>query len=70
MTVGINKLKVTGKVQFGSGVAAGSVYSFGGNFHGQSIAFSMDMLCIAVTEICNLSERRTNKLLDKNLNEG
>jgi len=42
----------------------------GGNFHGQSIAFAMDTLCIAVAEICNLSERRINKLLDKNLNEG
>jgi len=42
----------------------------GGNFHGQSISFAMDMLCIAVAELCNLSERRINKLLDKNLNEG
>ena len=42
----------------------------GGNFHGQSIAFSMDMLCIAIAQLCTLSERRLNKLLDKNLNEG
>ncbi len=42
----------------------------GGNFHGQSIAFSMDMLCIAVAEMCTISERRINKLLDRNLNEG
>jgi histidine ammonia-lyase len=42
----------------------------GGNFHGQSIAFSMDMLCIAVAQLCTLSERRLNKLLDKNLSEG
>jgi histidine ammonia-lyase len=42
----------------------------GGNFHGQSIAYAMDNLCMAVTEICNLSERRINKLLDKSLNEG
>jgi histidine ammonia-lyase len=42
----------------------------GGNFHGQSIAFNMDTLCIAVSELCTLSERRINKLLDKNLNEG
>jgi histidine ammonia-lyase len=41
----------------------------GGNFHGQSIAFAMDMLCIAIAEMCNLSERRLNKLLDKSLNE-
>ena len=42
----------------------------GGNFHGQSISFAMDMLCIAMSTLCNLSERRLNKLLDKNLNEG
>ncbi len=42
----------------------------GGNFHGQSISFAMDMLSIAVSTLCNLSERRTNKLLDKSLNEG
>ncbi len=42
----------------------------GGNFHGQSISFAMDALCIAISTLCNLSERRTNKLLDKSLNEG
>jgi len=42
----------------------------GGNFHGQSVAFAMDSLCMAVALMCNLSERRINKLLDKNLNEG
>lgn len=42
----------------------------GGNFHGQSIGFNMDMLCVAISTLCNLSERRINKLLDRNLNEG
>lgn len=42
----------------------------GGNFHGQSIGFVMDMLCMAIATLCNLSERRTNKYLDHNLNEG
>jgi histidine ammonia-lyase len=42
----------------------------GGNFHGQSIGFTMDMLCMAIATLCNLSERRLNKLLDRNLNEG
>ncbi|MDK9708486.1 MAG: aromatic amino acid ammonia-lyase [Desulforhopalus sp.] len=42
----------------------------GGNFHGQSISFAMDALCIALATLCNLSERRLNKLLDKNLSEG
>ena len=42
----------------------------GGNFHGQSVAFAMDSLCLALSTLCNLSERRLNKLLDKGLNEG
>lgn len=42
----------------------------GGNFHGQSVGFVMDMLCIAISTLSNLSERRINKLLDPNLNEG
>jgi histidine ammonia-lyase len=42
----------------------------GGNFHGASVGFTMDMLCMAVAQLCTLSERRLNKLLDKNLNEG
>lgn len=42
----------------------------GGNFHGQSIGFVMDMLCMAIATLCTLSERRTNKYLDHNLNEG
>jgi histidine ammonia-lyase len=42
----------------------------GGNFHGQSIGFVMDSLCMAVATLCNLSERRINKFLDRNLNEG
>lgn len=42
----------------------------GGNFHGQSIGFAMDTLAIAVSELCTLSERRLNKLLDRKLNEG
>jgi histidine ammonia-lyase len=42
----------------------------GGNFHGQSIAFAMDCLCMAIAQMGTLSERRINKLLDKHLNEG
>ena len=42
----------------------------GGNFHGQSVSFVMDALSIAISTLCNLSERRINKLLHKDLNEG
>jgi histidine ammonia-lyase len=42
----------------------------GGNFHGQSIGFVMDALCIAMATLSTLSERRINKYLDRTLNEG
>jgi len=35
-----------------------------GNFHGQPVAFVMDFLCIAVAELANVSERRTERLVD------
>lgn len=36
----------------------------GGNFHGQPIAFAMDSLAIALSNIAGISERRTDLLLD------
>lgn len=41
----------------------------GGNFHGQPIALVMDYLKLAIAEIGNISERRTNRLLDAHLSE-
>jgi histidine ammonia-lyase len=35
----------------------------GGNFHGQPLALGLDFLCIAMSEIGNISERRTYQLL-------
>ncbi|MCU0318263.1 MAG: tyrosine 2,3-aminomutase [Amoebophilaceae bacterium] len=40
----------------------------GGNFHGQPIAFAMDFLAIALTQLGVISERRTNRLLNRHLN--
>jgi histidine ammonia-lyase len=42
----------------------------GGNFHGEPVALAMDYLCMALTEMANISERRTNRLVDQNCNEG
>ncbi|HWR44505.1 histidine ammonia-lyase [Sporomusa sp.] len=41
----------------------------GGNFHGQPIALVMDYLKLALAELGNISERRTNRLLDAHLSE-
>lgn len=42
----------------------------GGNFHGQPIAFAMDFLKVAVAELANVSERRIERLVNPQLNEG
>ena len=35
----------------------------GGNFHGQPLAMALDYLCIALSELGNISERRTYQLI-------
>jgi histidine ammonia-lyase len=42
----------------------------GGNFHGEPIAIAMDTLGIAVSELANISERRTARLVNSETNEG
>lgn len=41
----------------------------GGNFHGQPMAISFDFLCIALSEIANISERRLERLINYQLND-
>ncbi len=48
----------------------GNTVISGGNFHGQPIAFAMDFLKIAVAELANISERRIERLVNSQLNEG
>jgi tyrosine 2,3-aminomutase len=42
----------------------------GANFHGQPIAFAMDYVTIALTQLGVFSERRTNRLLNRHLSAG
>lgn len=41
----------------------------GGNFHGQPVALSMDFMGIAFAEMANVSERRTERLVNPQLND-
>ena len=41
-----------------------------GNFHGQPLAFALDFLAIAVTELGSISERRTDRMLDPQHSSG
>lgn len=44
-------------------VDTGEVIS-GGNFHGEALALVMDYLAMGVAEICNISERRIEKMMN------
>lgn len=39
----------------------------GGNFHGQPLALAYDFLSIALSELCNISERRIERLVNSDL---
>ena len=41
-----------------------------GNFHGQPLAFALDALAMAVSELASISERRTERLVNPSLSEG
>jgi histidine ammonia-lyase len=42
----------------------------GGNFHGQSVAMVLDFLAIALTNLATISERRIDRLVHPDLNQG
>jgi tyrosine 2,3-aminomutase len=42
----------------------------GGNYHGQPVAFAMDFVTIALTQLGVLSERRSNRMLNRHLSYG
>jgi histidine ammonia-lyase len=42
----------------------------GGNFHGQPVAMAADVLAIAMTNLAVMSERRIDRLVHPDLNEG
>ena len=41
----------------------------GGNFHGESLAFQLDFLAIALSALAGISERRIDRLVNPALNE-
>ncbi|NHX37762.1 MULTISPECIES: histidine ammonia-lyase [Halolamina] len=51
-----------------SGGESAAVLS-GGNFHGEPLALRLDYAVNALTELATISERRTNRMLDPNLQE-
>jgi histidine ammonia-lyase len=41
-----------------------------GNFHGQPVAFALDVLALGVAELASISERRVERLVNPSLSEG
>jgi histidine ammonia-lyase len=41
-----------------------------GNFHGQPVAFALDALALAVSELASISERRIERLVNPSLSDG
>jgi histidine ammonia-lyase len=42
----------------------------GGNFHGQAVAMALDVLAIAMTNLATMAERRIDRLVHPDLNQG
>ena len=51
-------------------VVEGGELLSGGNFHGQAVGMALDFLAIAVTNLATISERRIDRLVNPDLNEG
>jgi len=47
----------------------GTVLS-GGNFHGAPLAYGFDYAAVALTDLCGITERRIDRLLNPDINEG
>ena len=49
--------------------AEGDILS-GGNFHGAPLAFALDYAAIAITDLMSIGERRIDRLINPDINEG
>ena len=51
-------------------VFSGGELLSGGNFHGQAVALALDVMAIALTNLATISERRIDRLVHPDFNEG
>jgi histidine ammonia-lyase len=54
---------------FATGDADGDILS-GGNFHGAPVAFALDYAAIGLADLLSISERRIDRLINPDINEG
>lgn len=64
-----NPVVLHGGTSTGAGSGEGRVES-NGNFHGAPVAYVLDFLAIAAADLGSITERRTDRLLDKNRSHG
>jgi histidine ammonia-lyase len=50
--------------------SSGSEVLSGGNFHGAPLAYAFDYAAIALTDLASISERRIDRLINPDINEG
>jgi histidine ammonia-lyase len=53
-----------------NGIVSGGAILSGGNFHGAPLALALDYAAIALTDMMSISERRIDRLLNPDMNEG
>lgn len=53
-----------------SGMVSGGSILSGGNFHGAPLALALDYAAIALTDLMSISERRIDRLINPDINEG
>ncbi|NWF29625.1 histidine ammonia-lyase [Streptomyces sp. PKU-EA00015] len=64
-----NPIVLRGGTSQAEGSGGGRVES-NGNFHGAPVAYVLDFLAVAAADLGSISERRTDRLLDKNRSHG
>jgi histidine ammonia-lyase len=57
-------------VQQGGDAAGTAAVISGGNFHGAPLAYAFDYAAIGLTDLASISERRIDRLLNPDINEG
>jgi histidine ammonia-lyase len=53
-----------------NGIVSGGAILSGGNFHGAPLALALDYAAIALTDLMSISERRIDRLINPDINEG
>jgi histidine ammonia-lyase len=65
-----NPLVFAGEKGTGAEMGIGGEILSGGNFHGAPLSYAFDYAAIALTDLASISERRIDRLINPDINEG